>query len=165
MNVLKHVGTSHSYSCDSLAKGIWELCIARDIWLSVAHVPGKQNLAADFESQRSRMEAEWGLDIAALHNVLSGLIFQPDIDLIAPAFINYLFPKYVSYRPDPEAFVIDTFSLQWSKLDFYTFPPFSVSLFLFILSRILFPVIKILFCLYHWFVLQDFEISCDFVVT
>jgi len=44
VNVLNHVGTSHSYSCDSLAKGVWELCIARDIWLSVAHVPGKQIL-------------------------------------------------------------------------------------------------------------------------
>ena len=33
---------------------------------------------------------------------------------------------YVSYRPDPEAFVIDAFFLQWSKLDFYAFPPFSV---------------------------------------
>jgi len=43
------------------------------------------------------------------------------------------------------AFATDTFSLQWSKLDFYAFPPFSVSLFLFILSGILFPVIKYCF--------------------
>ena len=39
--------------------------------------------------------------------------------------INYLFSKYISYRPDHEAFAIDAFSLQWSKLDFYAFPPFS----------------------------------------
>lgn len=83
MNILKHIGTSHSYSCDSLAKGILELCIARDIWLSIAHVPDKQNLVADLESRRSQRETEWRLDIAALHNALSRLNFQPDIDLIA----------------------------------------------------------------------------------
>lgn len=83
VNVLNHVGTSHSYSCDSLAKGVWELCIARDIWLSVAHVPGKQNLVADFESRRSQREAEWRLDIAALRNALSRLNFQPDIGLFS----------------------------------------------------------------------------------
>ena len=84
VNVLNHVGTSHSYSCDSLAKGVWELCIAaRDIWLSVAHVPGKQTLVADFESRRSQREAEWRLDIPALRNALSRLNFQPDISLFS----------------------------------------------------------------------------------
>lgn len=104
---------------------IWEWCIARDIGLSVVHIPGKQNLVADFESRRNQREAEWRLDNAALQNALSWLKSQPDIDLFASR-INYLFPKYISYRPDPEALATDAFSLQWSKLDFYTFPPFSV---------------------------------------
>ena len=113
VNVINHMGTSHSDSCNSLAKEIWEWCIARNIWLSIAHIPGKQNLFADFESRRNQREAEWRLDKAALQNALSRLNFQPDIDLYASR-INYLFPKYVSYRPDPEAFVIDAFSLQLS---------------------------------------------------
>ena len=93
--------------------------------MSVAHIPGKQNLVADFESRRNQREAEWRLNKAALQNALSRLNFQPDIDLFASR-INYLFPKYVSYRPNPQAFAIDAFSLQWSRLDFYAFPPFSV---------------------------------------
>ena len=125
VNVINHMGTSHSDSCNSLAKEIWEWCIARDIWVSVAHIPGKQNLVADFESRRNQREAEWRLNKAALQNALSTLNFQPDIDLFASR-INYLFPKYVSYRPNPQAFAIDAFSLQWSRLDFYAFPPFSV---------------------------------------
>ena len=100
--------------------------MARDIWVSVAHILGKQNLSADFESRRNQREAEWRLNKAALQNALSKLNFQPDIDLFASS-INYLFPKYVSHGPDPEAFATDAFSLQWSKLDFYAFPPFSVS--------------------------------------
>ena len=51
------MGTTHSDSCNSLAKEIWEWCIARDIWVSVAHIPGKQNLVADFESRRKQRVA------------------------------------------------------------------------------------------------------------
>ena len=93
--------------------------------MSVAHIPGKQNLVADFESRRNQREAEWQLNKAALKNAPSSFNFQPDIDLFASR-VNYLFPEYVSYRPDPEAFAIDAFSLQWSKLNFYAFPPSSV---------------------------------------
>ena len=100
MNVINHMGTSHSDSCNSLAKHIWEWCIAKDNWLSVAHIPGKQNLVADFESRRNQTEAEWKLDKAAPQNALSSLNFQPGIGLFASG-INYLFPKYVSHRPDP----------------------------------------------------------------
>lgn len=45
------MGTSHFDSCNSIAKDIWEWCVARNIWLSIAHIPHKQNLVAEFESQ------------------------------------------------------------------------------------------------------------------
>ena len=57
--------------------------------MSVAHIPGKQNLVADFESQRNQREAEWWLDKAALQNALSRLNFQPDIDLFASCVITF----------------------------------------------------------------------------
>ena len=79
VNVINHMGTSHSDSCNSLAKEIWERCIAKDIWVSVAHIPGKQNLVADFESRRKQRETEWRLNKAALQNVLLRLNFEPDI--------------------------------------------------------------------------------------
>ena len=83
VNVLNHMRTSHSDSCNSLAKEIWEWCIARDISVSVAHIPGKQNLVADFESRRNQREAEQQLNKAALQNALSSFYFQPDIDRFA----------------------------------------------------------------------------------
>lgn len=125
VNILNHMGTSHSDPCNSVAKEVWEWCIARKIWLSVAHIPGKQNLVADFESRRNRRESEWKLDKVSLLNALETLAFKPDIDLFASR-INHQFPTYVSYRPDPEALAIDAFSLDWSNLNFYAFPPFSV---------------------------------------
>ena len=125
VNVINHMGTSHSDSCNSVAKEVWEWCIDRKIWLSAAGIPGKQNLIADFESRRNQRASEWRLDKASLIRALEKLDFKPDIDLLASR-INYQFPHYVSYRPDPEAIVIDAFSLNWSSLKFYAFPPFSV---------------------------------------
>ena len=75
VNVINHMGTSHSDSCNSVTKEIWEWCIARDIWASVAHIPGKHNLVADFESRRNRREAKWQLNKAAPLDALSRLHF------------------------------------------------------------------------------------------
>ena len=95
VNAHNHMRTSHSDSCNSLAKEIWEWCIARDTWLSVAHIHGEQNLVADFESQRNQREEEWRLDNAPLQNALSRLNFQLDIDPFVSRN-SYLFAKYVS---------------------------------------------------------------------
>ena len=64
VNVINHMGISHSHSCNSMAKKIWEWCIERHIWLSVAHIPGKDNFVADSESRRNQKEAEWMLSKA-----------------------------------------------------------------------------------------------------
>ena len=56
---------------------------------------------------------------------LRKLHFRPDIVLFVSR-INYQFPKYVSFRPDPSAYAINAFSLQWCQLNVYAFPPFSV---------------------------------------
>ena len=54
VNVLSNMGTSHSEPLNTLVKEIWEWCIQRNLWISVAHIPGKQNLIADFESRRNQ---------------------------------------------------------------------------------------------------------------
>ena len=62
VNVINHMGTSHSDSCNSVANVICEWCIDRKIWLSAAHIPGIQNLIADFESCKNQRASEWRLD-------------------------------------------------------------------------------------------------------
>ena len=125
VSVLNHMGTSHSDFCNTLCREIWEWCIGKNFWLSVAHIPGKQNKIADTESRRSEKESEWMLDPETLHCSLNKLQFKPDVDLFASR-INKQFQNYVAYRPDPDAFAIDAFSLDWSFVKFYAFPPFSV---------------------------------------
>jgi len=110
------MGTSHSNSRNFVAKEIWEWCIDRKIWLTAAHVPGKQILIADFEFRRNQRASEGRLHRASLICALERLDSR----------INHQFPHYVVYRPDPEAIAIDAFSLNWSNLNFYALPPFSV---------------------------------------
>ena len=61
----------------------------------------------------------------SLSHALTQLNFLPEIDLFALR-LNSQFTHYVAYRPDPGAVAIDAFSLGWSTLKFYAFPPFSV---------------------------------------
>ena len=68
VDVINHVGTSHSDPCNFLVKEIWEWCITCQIWISAAHIPGKNNLIADVESGRNQTESEWQLDKVSLYN-------------------------------------------------------------------------------------------------
>ena len=65
------------------------------------------------------------LTTSSLQDALSELDFTPEIDLFASR-MNTQFPKYVSFKPDPSAFAMDAFTLDWSNIMFYAFPPFSV---------------------------------------
>ena len=47
----------------------------------------------------------------------------PVIDLFASR-INNQVQRFASFRPDPEAEIIDAFTVSWFNLDFYAFPPF-----------------------------------------
>ena len=48
-----------------------------------------------------------------------------DIDLFASR-LNYKVPCYVSWRPDPDAKLIDAFYMDWGPYLFYAFPPISM---------------------------------------
>ena len=125
LTVINKMGTSHSEGCNDLGEKIWEWCITKDIWISAAHIPGKMNIVADFESRRNRREAEWKLDVCILTRALQDLEFTPNIDLFT-SWINHQFVKYVSFKQDPQAIATDAFTLNWANLNFYACPPISV---------------------------------------
>ncbi len=122
---INHMGTCHSEQCNAIGRDIWEWCIARSIWISAAHIPGKLNVQADLESRKINLGAEWMLNPIYLHDALARLKFTPTIDLFASR-VNKQFDRYASFRPDPEAEMIDAFTVHWGMLNFYMFPPFSV---------------------------------------
>ena len=109
---------------DELARDIWLWCLKRRIHLSVAHVPGKDNVEADALSRDSKDDLEWSL----LEDVFIKINKKyPDleVDLFASR-LNHKLDKYVSYRAEPGAFAIDAFTLDWIDRIYYIFPPFSL---------------------------------------
>ena len=61
---------------------------------------------------------------------ISYRFYSPQVDLFASR-LNRQVDAFVSWKPEPEAWAIDAFSINWRDIKFYAFPPFSI------LSRVL----------------------------
>lgn len=108
-----------------LAAEIWEWCIQRNIWLSVAHVAGTSNVEADILSREINDDLEWALEENIFQKILHKF-GKLEVDLFASR-LNHKLPKYVALRPDPKAIAVDAFSMSWSNSYFYVFAPFSLT--------------------------------------
>ncbi|KAJ8038897.1 hypothetical protein HOLleu_16457 [Holothuria leucospilota] len=119
------MGGTHSHSCNKVAKKIWLWCISKQIWLSCSHLPGKQNILADSLSRLTESNStEWSLRQDVFSRI-SAVFGKPHIDLFASS-LNFKVIKFASWKADPNAFVIDAFTCNWSDHFFYAFPPFSL---------------------------------------
>lgn len=108
VSCINYMGTSHSDKLNTLTRTIWEWCIANDIFLIAAHIPGVENKSADFESRINRKETEWKLNTQFLHGSLSKLNFTPEIDIFASR-VQTIFK--ICIRCDPGAIAINAFTL------------------------------------------------------
>ncbi|KAK6169841.1 hypothetical protein SNE40_020818 [Patella caerulea] len=106
-------GGSKSPLCNSIAREISLWCIEHNITLSASHIPGVSNHSADRESRVFDDKTEWALN-KSLFNELSDIFGHPDIDMFASR-LNKQINKYVAWKPDPQAFAIDAFSIPWSN--------------------------------------------------
>ena len=107
-----------------LAKEIWLWCASRHIWLSVYLIPGVRNAVADSLSRKGNEDMEWMLTDNTFHSIQT-LLGSCELDLFASKE-NHKLPLYVSYLPDPEAYAVNAFSLIWTNINAFVFPPFSV---------------------------------------
>ena len=124
-STINQMGTSHSPKLNKLTRDIWDWCIEQHIWLTMARIPGCDNVEADKESRTFRRCTEWCLKKTLFTNACAKLSVTPDIDLFASR-INYQITPYVSYRADPAALAINAFHMSWQHHLFYAFPPFSL---------------------------------------
>ena len=122
---INHMGGIKALECDTLAKELWEFCNSRNIWLSAAYIPGKINTVADKLSREFNDQTEWMLQPSIFQNVVEKMQFYPDVDLFASR-LNHQVDKYVSWTPDPDSMAVDAFSVSWSNINFYAYPPFSI---------------------------------------
>ena len=98
--------------------------MSRDIHISAQHIPGKTNVRADRLSREIYSNLEWSLDDKVFHRIISQT-FVPEIDLFASR-LNAKTAKFISWHPDPGAMAYDAFSISWSNMSCYAFPPFSL---------------------------------------
>ena len=100
MACVNKMGTSHSKHCNMIIKQISDFCIEKGVWLSAAHVPGRENVDADLESRKINYDTEWKLNTELLQQALQILDVNPDLDLFVSR-INTQLSSYVSFKPDP----------------------------------------------------------------
>ena len=103
-----------------MTRKIWVWALERNIWLSAAHIPGKENVEADLESRYSpSSKSEWSLK-DEFFQIIMCKFGTCEIDLFASRLNNKL-DRYVFFIPDPGAEVIDAFSYDWSINRLYIF--------------------------------------------
>ena len=121
---VNYMGSCKSLLCDLEVRKIWEWATMRNNFATAAHIPGILNVEADAESRNSETRTEWKLNEALFRSILHHFRCSPSVELFA-SWINTQLPRFFAYRPDPNAEFINAFTVNWNKVDFYCFPPFS----------------------------------------
>lgn len=118
---INNMGGSKSRPCNTIARKIWDFVISKNNTISAAHLPGKQNQLADKESRVFSDRTEWMLN-RDIFNTLSQMWGPFEVDMFASR-LNKQINTYISWKPEPDAWAIDAFSVVWDQY-FYAFPPF-----------------------------------------
>ena len=124
---VKKEGSTKSLPCNTATRNLLLHCEKQNIDLSLAHIPGAQNIVADQESRHFKNpDTEWQLNQDIYHQICSIVGFEPEIDLFAER-LNSKCAKYCSWELDPYATHIDAFSVDWNQYMYlYSFCPFSM---------------------------------------
>ena len=121
---LNRLGGTHSQELSDLAVSIWNWCLQREITIHAEHLPGRENVRADWESRHVKDSSDWMLR-RDLFTQLVDRLGPFSIDLFASR-TNTQVETYCSWRPDPAALAVDALSIPWSDHQAYMFPPFAL---------------------------------------
>lgn len=118
---INKMGSSQFPKLSALSKSIWQWCESRDLHIFASYIRSVDNTIADSESRILSNETEW--EITPFFKQILETFGPFDIDLFA-THNNAKCKSFVSWFPDPFAFAIDAFTLDWENFYFYAFPPF-----------------------------------------
>ena len=104
------------------AKEIWEFCLAIKITLIAEYLPGTLHTRAD-KASREMKNSSWTLTKPIFQKLIQAL-GPVHVDLLASRLCHQI-PKYISWQPDPHAWMVDAFQINWAHLKAYAFPPFA----------------------------------------
>ena len=124
ISYINRQGGIRSMLCNNVTTEIREFCIKRGVYISTAHIPGKENLIADLASREFQDSHEWMLYLEVFKYLVE--LFQiRDIDMFASRLYKHL-PKYASWMPDLKSYIIDCMSTSWEDNYIYAFAPFTM---------------------------------------
>ena len=112
--------------CNNIVKNICFFCVKNKIWITATHIPSAENVIGDYKSRKSYKNAEWMLNSDIFQKAMKHLKFKPDLDCFASR-LNTQLPKYISYKPDLYAYLVDSFSVHWGFYKCYLFLPFRLT--------------------------------------
>ena len=116
-------GGTRSSRLNRVSQDIISFCESRHLALTAFYVPGAENGEADSQSRQKPDWADWKLKPECFARVFGK--WRVDIDLFAARW-NAQLPRFVSWIPQPGAFAVDAFSLNWASLSGFAFPPFAL---------------------------------------
>lgn len=135
ISVVAHINTmggTKSQLLTSQVKDLWAWCLQRQISVTAQHLPGLDNVTADYLSRHLTDRTDWMLD-PSIFQCLETIWGPLQVDLFATRFTRQLH-RFYSWRPDPEAEATDALVQSWSNIRGYAHPPWCL------ISRVLLKV-------------------------
>lgn len=109
---------------NQITRELWQYCESKNLWVFASYINTNDNTEADKESRLKVGNSEFTLSDFYFQKILNQF-GTPDIDLFASK-LNSKCQNYVSWKPDPDSVAIDSFTIPWTNLNFYAFPPFAI---------------------------------------
>ena len=118
---INHPGGTRSKLLVQLVKVLWEWCLERHIIITAQHLPGLQNVQADFMSRHLTDRTDWILN-PWIFNILNIWWGPFTTDLFA-TWLSTQLPHFFSWRPNLEALATDALFQDWQHLRGFVHPP------------------------------------------
>ena len=122
---LKQQGSTRSPWCNKYTAKIMQFFQDHSLHLVVSYVRSEENTQADLASRVYEFDLEWSIPMD-IFQIICNIWGVPEIDLFASR-LNHRVSTYCSWKPDPFAYAIDAFSLDWNHFNLiYVYAPFSL---------------------------------------
>lgn len=114
-----HGGGTRSAELTGISAVLTEWCESRAIDIEAVYLQGRLNIVADEESLAGPDAGDWRLSPAVFETIPE--IWQTEVDIFAWRW-NAQLRKFISWRPQPQAMMVNAFTINCKDLAGYVFP-------------------------------------------
>ena len=121
-----NMGSMSSPLRSKIMKDLWQFVFGMGAWLTIRHLAGSLNCAADAASHLFHNDrTEWGLPVSMFSKINEH--WGPlQVDHFASS-ANTKLPSFIAWQPDRGALTVDAFTVHWKQFGLcYAMPPFTL---------------------------------------